>query len=168
MWIPTVDCIDGEKQCHSEDKNGQSHLVSDKWFDHNLSTTYRLPFEDKKDVNTAYQLGSVTGHHARDTVCFNQNSKSCIDYDFLSVYNTTSLEGLKFDGVVGLSPSRKEGNTILLDKLKQNGLIDKKVFSLKIGTEMGNQTITFGSFNHLLPRDPMGVLIFEAVEWHSL
>lgn len=71
-----------------------------------------------------------------------------MDFDFLAVDKMENMGAVVADGVVGLSPARKEGNTVLLEELKKNGIIDKKVFALKLGG--GPPSIIFGRYDHLL------------------
>jgi hypothetical protein len=50
----------------------------------------------------------------------------CVNHDFLAVDKMNNMDRVVSDGVIGLSPSKKDGNPILLDQLKATGLIDKR------------------------------------------
>ena len=67
----------------------------------------------------------------------------CVNHDFLAVDKMNNMERVVSDGVIGLSPSKKDGNPILLDQLKAAGLIDKRQFTIKLGGD--SPSITFGN-----------------------
>lgn len=84
-----------------------------------------------------YETGSAEGYLAFDKVCFQKHDTCINEMLFVSVYQTQMMN-LRLNGVLGLSPG--SSNVILsngreitnsyIEQLKNEGLIDRRVFSL--------------------------------------
>ena len=72
----------------------------------------------------------MVGFKSEDLVCMTP-SQCAEDIRFLVATKTSDLEGLRADGILGLSPSNQMTEAdMLLDELKEKGLIDERVFSI--------------------------------------
>ena len=92
--------------------------------------------------------------------------KMCLEYDFLAVHEMDKMDGIISDGVLGLSPTKKDGNPILLDKLKQAGLIDKRQFAFKLGG--GSPSLTFGNVEGMMQKFGRNIDPKTEIEWHPM
>ncbi|CDW80046.1 pepsinogen a [Stylonychia lemnae] len=139
LWAPTKDC----KICHKSEK-----------YDPKVSEFFEQ-ISDEPTVVT-YGTGQVRGYLSQDQVCLQKNLSSCLqEFQFLSVFETYELGGLKSDGVIGLAPSSyRSGPNLFIDELYQNGLIENRVFSFYMANDGFPQPqkefksrLTFGGYN---------------------
>ena len=104
--------------------------------------------------------------------------------DFLGVYHTQDLDSFKSDGLVGLGPKKyyeknyPEDRRVLVSEMQKSGVIDKAIFSVKLGKVNNNNpqniketkssiqfggwsdTIVDNSYNHLKEED-QGIKWFQ-------
>jgi hypothetical protein len=65
----------------------------------------------------------------------------------LAVTETSGLSGLKSDGILGLAPATTSSeNTLFIDELYSQGIIDSKVFSFLLSAD-GDSYFTMGGYN---------------------
>ena len=88
---------------------------------------------------------------SKDALCLETLNLTCVsDFKMLSVVQTSGLDGLSSDGIIGLAPSnQKTKSALFVDELFNAGQIDKRIFSFKINSiESGKQSLfTLGGFN---------------------
>jgi Eukaryotic aspartyl protease len=88
---------------------------------------------------------------AFDMLCLEMQNSTCIkDFKMLSVIQTSGLEGLSADGIIGLAPSTQRTKaSLFVDELYNAGQISKRIFSFKImPKESGQQSLfTLGGYN---------------------
>lgn len=83
-----------------------------------------------------YGTGEVQGFMSRDALCLETLNLTCVsDFKMLSVVQTSGLEGLSSDGIIGLAPSsQKTKASLFVDEMYNAGKIDKRIFSFKINS----------------------------------
>lgn len=100
-------------------------------------------------IDLHFGSGSVYGYTARDKVCLSDDHCSD-DFGFTSIIAQSGLDGLRCNGVIGMSPAEESasaGGDFFLDKLHETGTIDQRVFSLYINTAEDSSRITYGGFD---------------------
>ena len=79
--------------------------------------------------------GKVKGYVVSDSIALTSSLMSAArHFKFISVYEST-LSTLKSDGLLGMSPSKKKGQSgvemeLLMDELVNDGAIKKKMFAI--------------------------------------
>ena len=139
MWVAGEDC----KFCHTTKLFQKSESMSFK----------RLSNEVKPLM---YAQGSSKGYISSDQVCL--GSDACVqDMLFVDVHSTSEIKS-HYNGVLGLAPggssiaatrwSARSTNSYV-DRLKQAGLIDKRLFSFYLNDEDDSDSsmITFGGYD---------------------
>jgi len=93
-------------------------------------------------------------------------NSSCIsDFNFLSVVQTQDLNGLKADGIIGLSPSTQNTQaSLFVDELYNSGIIDQRIFSSYMSEGVTSSVATFGGYS-MDYADPDSNL---TITWNSL
>ena len=100
-------------------------------------------------VKLFYGLGSISGFTAQDTISINQQ-QSVYPFKFLAVHEAKNLKTLHADGIVGLSPQKPDDRSELrfLDQMKQNRIIDRRVFSFYIdASRASGSKLTLGHYD---------------------
>lgn len=81
-----------------------------------------------------YGIGYIKGYIVNDDIAITNSKDSAARVvNFLSVTNASKLEGLVSDGLLGLSPKfdyKKQKVHLLVDQLKEDGIISKAMFSM--------------------------------------
>lgn len=91
LWLPTTECV-------------TCQYAEQTLYDTASSTSYQQQKfeEDQLDYNT----GSVRGYLSTESFCLSENSTYCVDdQQFIAVTETSELDFLKSDGILGLAPS---------------------------------------------------------------
>jgi hypothetical protein len=69
-----------------------------------LSTNYQKQSDTVTKIK--YGSGTASGYLALDTLCMDATPDTCVkDFKMLSVVQTSGLDGMQADGIVGLAPS---------------------------------------------------------------
>ena len=75
-------------------------------------------------------------------------AKCAHNVTMLAAVATTGLNGLKADGIMGLSPSHQGTQAdMMLEELTTQGVIQDKVFSFMVGQGMQESKVTFGGYD---------------------
>jgi len=94
-----------------------------------------------------YGSGVASGPVVIDQWCMSNSSDTCDkNMKFVNAVKT-SLSILKCSGVVGLSPKPARTTDLFIQKMKDNGIISKMIFSFSIGTGFYKNQMTFGGYN---------------------
>ena len=143
LWIATTECGGQTSNCHTSDL-----------YDTGASTYYARVSNQVQDLN--YEIGKASGYIAKDKVCLSRDDQACVDeFLFVEVHETVDLDGLRSNGVLGLSPSSTDYNMMsgsvmsnsYMQNLKQTGIIDEMVFSLYISIEDEQSAFTAGGYD---------------------
>jgi hypothetical protein len=122
------------------------------------SMSYRANVDGKEPLAHCYGQGCVSGANSRDTICFSEDPKSCMNgINFLAVDEASDIDKDKFSGIVGLGPMSDEKR--LLSFIQQmssgSGLGGvggkdeiKPMFSFFLSNnEQKNGKLLFGGYN---------------------
>eukprot|EP00347_Sterkiella_histriomuscorum_P000579 403375303 len=145
LWVPTTDC----KDCHSKAQ----------LYDQKQSSNYVN--SGTRPQHIKYGAGSVWGYKSTDLLCLDStnNQETCLNnFNFLAVFVASDLSGLQCDGIVGLSPSNQfSGSDLFIDKLYQNNIISKKMFSLSLGGTDEKSKVIFGGYDLRYAKDNQNI-----------
>ncbi len=150
LWVPTKDCKD---KCHD----------AAKLFDYSKSLSYEQTSVTPQPIK--YGGGSVWGNLAQDQVCLVKGDiDQCLtDHQFLSVFLTSDLSGLQADGILGLAPSSQgTGALMFVEKLYNEGVINRKMFSFSLGGTNEPSKIIFGGYDLQYAQDN------QTITWNNL
>ena len=96
LWVATTEC---KANCHTQDT-----------YDTASSIYYNRVSETVKEL--LYEQGYAAGYIAEDQFCLGLDDVACADeFLFVEVEETDELDGLRSNGVLGLSPDVTEYNT---------------------------------------------------------
>ena len=125
MWLPTKEC----NRCHTNNL-----------FDADASDTFIKNENLEKELE--YEKGSAKGFIASDRVCLDTNTTSCVDDQlWIAIEQSTDLDAMKCDGILGLSPGdvslqdderralRGNNTNRFIENLYEQGKIQERVFS---------------------------------------
>ena len=136
-WIPNSDCPDS--QCT---RNHYRYQVSSGYKNTGLLETVR------------YGIGSIKGNVVNDDISITDKAITMArNVNFISVFEAKNLSTLESDGLLGLSPKTdrpsKSGEEIhlLVDELKNDGIIDKAMFSMYLTDETEQSKMHFGGYD---------------------
>ena len=119
-------------------------------FDSSTSTTFKAP-GGWNDKNLGYGSGIAKGPVVHDTWCIGNDKAGASCYKNMKFVNakSTTLSILKCSGLIGLSPmpSSSGATDLFIDKMKEAGIIDKKIFSFSIGMGAYKNQMTFGGYD---------------------
>lgn len=81
-------------------------------YDYTLSTHYRNTSTASTSVH--YGTGRADGYRSLDLVCMDSLENACTDsLQILAVYETSGLEGMQSDGIVGLAPESHSSYSLI-------------------------------------------------------
>ena len=112
----------------------------------------------------------VKGALYADTLTIGQKSMN-IGQTFLVSQNSDIIANVDFDGVCGLSLSTDHGQSTLLENLKKNGIINKKVFGLYLSDnpeafgEDGSEIMFGGNNSNLYTGDFQSINVLDSNYW---
>lgn len=123
-------------------------------------------FRVNSDTVTAYNANyngiQVVGDDLVDTVCVLKKKDFCANsFRFLSVTDVDP-KMIAMDGVVGLAPDDPSNGPNFIGTLKNQGVIDKKMFGFMLGTQNQSvdSTITIGGYDESQFKDLNNKLIY--------
>lgn len=126
-WVPNFNC-----SCHTT-----THQ-----FDASASSTYN----DKKiSKDVQYGMGYIKGALSTDVLSI--DGLKAKDMTFILVSQSSDLEGLAADGLIGLAfNSLSDGYPVFVEELYEQNAIEEKVFSFYLGesSQTDSSFITFG------------------------
>lgn len=103
----------------------------------------------QEDERLDYGSAKLSGKMYKDKTCLDQNQTSCIDLQFLSLYQATGLDDI--DGIMGLAvhPDKKRKDLNYVWSLKNNKMIEQAIVSFSIaGPEADDKSYAiFGGIN---------------------
>ena len=131
-------------------------------FDSSTSTTFSKPSGWNQKA-LGYGSGVATGAVVHDKWCLSKDSSDATCYNNMKFVNAekTTLSILKCSGVIGLGPIKAKTTDLFIDKIKEAGIIDKKIFSFSIGMGAYKNQMTFGGYD--VSKFGQGPL-----QWHNI
>lgn len=149
FWVPSA-------ACHTKSMNCSTKKV----FDSSASSSYKTVEKGgKTDFNIVYGSGAVTGTFGVEKVTLGDDYT--VDAQTFAMVDSTDglgqvYEKAKFDGILGLafpSISRDPGVNTVIPNLKENGGMDKAMFSFYLGDEADGE-LAIGGYNEARMEDP--------------
>jgi len=116
-------------------------------YDREVSTSQK-----KSPISTetiTFGSGKVLGRTTNDKMCLETNwgKDICVETGF-SFFEVTKTEGIallsQYSGILGVAPDDKATGPSFVDKLKEEGIIDRKMISLLIQKKPLSSYVTFG------------------------
>ncbi|CAG9324299.1 unnamed protein product [Blepharisma stoltei] len=138
LWIPSTSCI----YCHA----------SFSYFDPSTSSTYKYIGSNYK---ASYSFGYAKGDLSSDIFGIGDDTFIYVyDQKFILAHEDSGFDAAYFDGVLGLEYGYLSfGYPTFLDKLKAQGQISRKLFSVYLndnyflGSSYDGSAITFGGYD---------------------
>ncbi len=130
------------KECPAKDC-----LSEGERYDREVSTSQK-----KSPISTesiTFGSGKVLGRTTNDKMCLETNwgKDICVETGF-SFFEVTKTEGIallsQYSGILGVAPDDKATGPSFVDKLKEEGIIDRKMISLLIQKKPLSSYVTFG------------------------
>eukprot|EP00347_Sterkiella_histriomuscorum_P014563 403360402 len=154
LWAPTKDCE--IFQCHPSER-----------YDPLTSTYYKVLAVSPTSIK--YGTGGAQGILSQDQVCLTSDDSSCMkDYNMLSVFQTSDLQELQADGILGLAPSnQRTKSSVFVEELFKSGVIAERIFSFYISKGFSTSRVTFGGYDLKYSQTDQSGLN-QTITWNNL
>lgn len=116
-------------------------------YDRDVSTSQKKSLISTESIT--FGSGKVLGRTTNDKMCLETNwgKDICVETGF-SFFEVTKTEGIallsQYSGILGVAPDDKASGPSFVDKLKDEGIIERKMISLLIQKKPLSSYVTFG------------------------
>ena len=131
-WVPNNRCFGCKARPHF------IRGLSDTWVE-----------GDGKTIKLVYPQGYLFGSMGSDSLQLSDDSVFNARLMYVTQKETKAFAGYRSDGVIGLMP--KAANMPILRQMKEEGLIEKEIFSLSLAgwnDAVGKSKIWFGGYSY--------------------
>ena len=97
-----------------------------------------------------YGSGTISGYISNTTVSVTSSQSQAVTNMAMIAVNSANLPGISsttWDGILGLLPTTSSGSDLLVNEMKNQGVISDAVFSVYYTNSQTGSEITFGGYN---------------------